>query len=218
MEQFPNSDFSLTDMYRIYPTLLNSFSLYQNETRDAQGEIIVDLQEMLDRINRVKKPVTEAQQKGINFEKAVTTGENEEFFDEGIIEQTRALLPPRYKTQFYVEARYKDVLLNGMVDIVGGNQAFDLKSTRYYEPDRFLNNHQNLYLLGLQKWGIKTLEYIITDFDAVYQEKYSLDSYNFAPLYREIDEFVKFLNSHRKSIRDKKIFDTKTDNNQLSIF
>ncbi|MFC0185447.1 hypothetical protein [Pseudarcicella hirudinis] len=205
-------------MYRVYPTLLNSFSLYQNETRDAQGEIIVDLQEMLDRINRVKKPVTEAQQKGINFEKAVTTGENEEFFDEGIIEQTRALLPTRYKTQFYVEARYKDVLLYGMVDIVGGNQAFDLKSTRYYEPDRFLNNHQNLYLLGLQKWGIKTLEYIITDFDAVYQEKYSLDSYNFAPLYREIDEFVNFLNSHRKSIRDKKIFDTKTDNNQLSIF
>jgi len=76
-------------MYRIYPTLLNSFAYYEAQTLDAHGEILVDLQEMLDRINRVRKPTTGAQQKGIDFEKAVVTGENEDDFKEGIIEKAK---------------------------------------------------------------------------------------------------------------------------------
>ena len=57
-------------MYRIYPTLLNSFAYYESKTLDSQGNILVDVQEMLDRINRVRKPTTLAQQKGIDFEKS----------------------------------------------------------------------------------------------------------------------------------------------------
>ena len=49
-------------IFRLYPTLLNSFSLYLNQTRDAHGKIIVDEIEMIERINRVKKPTTKAQQ------------------------------------------------------------------------------------------------------------------------------------------------------------
>ncbi|MEA5137577.1 hypothetical protein [Arcicella rigui] len=205
-------------MYKIYPTLLNSFALYENQTTDFQGNIMVDLWEMIDRINRVKKPTTDAQQRGIDFEKAIITGENEEAFKEEVIEKTRELLPHKYKTQFYTEARYKNCLIYGFVDLVGGDRAVDLKSTRFYEPNRFAFNHQNLYLLGLQKWGVKTLEYIITDFEEVYQEKYSISTYNFAPLYRQIDAFVDFLEQHRKLIKDKKIFDKKGDTNQLSLF
>ena len=88
-------------MYRIYPTLLNSFAYYEAQTLDSQGNILVNTQEMLDRINRVRKPTTQAQQKGIDFEKAVVTGENEDSFNEGVIEKARELLPPKYKTQFY---------------------------------------------------------------------------------------------------------------------
>ena len=76
-------------MYKIYPTLLNSFALYENQATDFQGNIMVDLWEMIDRINRVKKPTTDAQQRGIDFEKAIITGENEEAFKEEVIEQTR---------------------------------------------------------------------------------------------------------------------------------
>ncbi|MCU0468199.1 MAG: hypothetical protein MUF58_06315 [Arcicella sp.] len=205
-------------MYRIYPTLLNSFALFENQTTDAQGVIIVDMWEMIDRINRVKKPTTEAQQKGIDFEKAVVTGDNEDLFGEGIIEKARALLPSKYKTQFYSEARYKNCLIYGFVDLVGGDRAVDLKSTRRYEPNRFEYNHQNLYLLGLEKYGVKTLDYVITDFEEVYQETYSLDAYNFKPLFQQIDNFVDFLEQHKRLIKDKKIFDKKTDNNQLSLF
>ncbi|WP_044172961.1 hypothetical protein [Flectobacillus major] len=205
-------------MFRVYPTLLNTFSLYLNETKDSQGNLLVDLGEMLDRINRVPKPTTEAQQRGINFEKAITTGENEEAFSEYVVEKTRAFLPPKYKTQVYAETRYKECIIYGYVDIVGGSRAIDLKSTRYYEPNKFLNNHQNLYLLGLQNYGIKTLDYIITDFTEVYQETYSLANYNFSPLYQEIDSFMEFLRQNRKKIRDKKIFVTQTDTTQLNLF
>jgi uncharacterized protein Usg len=205
-------------MYRIYPTLLNSFAYYESETLDSQGNILVNTQEMLDRINRVRKPTTQAQQRGIDFEKAVVTGENEDDFKEGIIEKARALLPQKYKTQFYSEARYKNCLIYGYVDLVGGDRAVDLKSTRRYEPDRFALNHQNFYLLGLEKYGIKTLDYVITDFEEVYQETYLLDSYDFKPLFQQVDNFVDFLEQHKKMIRDKKIFDKKTDNNQLSLF
>lgn len=205
-------------MYRIYPTLLNSFALFEEKTTDSQGEIIVDMWEMIDRINRVRKPTTEAQQKGIDFEKAVVTGENEDDFKEGIIEKVRALLPSKYKTQFYSEAKYKNCLIYGFVDLVGADRAVDLKSTRRYEPNRFEFNHQNLYLLGLKKYGIKTLDYVITDFEEVYQETYTFDAYDFKPLYQQIDNFVDFIEQHRKLIKDKKIFDNKTDNNQLSMF
>lgn len=207
-------------MYRIYPTLLNTFSLFLNEKTNSQGEVMVKLEDLLDQINRVRKPTTEAQQKGINFEKAVTTGDLENLFEESVIEKTRALLPAKYKTQVYSEAIYKNCQIYGYVDILGGNKAFDLKSTRAYSPNRFALNHQNLYLLGLQKWGVTSLDYIITDFTEVYQESYSLNSYDFSPLFKEIDLFVDFLQEHRKLIRDKKIFgiSSKGDENQLSLF
>lgn len=205
-------------MYRIYPTLLNSFAYYESKTVDSKGNILVDVQEMLDRINRVRKPTTVAQQKGIDFEKAVVTGEKADSFKEGIIEKARALLPAKYKTQFYSEAKYKNCLIYGYVDLVGSDRAVDLKSTRMYSPNRFALNHQNFYLLGLKKYGIKTLDYVITDFEEVYKETYSFDNYDFTPLYQQLDNFIDFLEQHKKQIRDKKIFDSKTDNNQLSMF
>jgi hypothetical protein len=205
-------------LYRLYPTLLNSFSLYQSQARDSFGKIIVDDIEMIERINRVRKPTNKAQQKGMDFERAVILGENEELFAEGIIDQARKLLPEKYKTQFYVEARYKNAQIYGYVDGVGDHIAFDLKSTSYYEPGRFHKNHQNLYLLGLQKYGIERLDYVITDFKQLYVETYDLNHYDFNPLYAQIEAFILFLEDHKKFIRDKKIFDRKSNDNQLSLF
>ena len=39
-------------IYRLYPTLLNSFNLYVSQSRDGNGKIIVDEIELIDRINR----------------------------------------------------------------------------------------------------------------------------------------------------------------------
>ncbi|MFD3394167.1 hypothetical protein U0R10_06010 [Aquirufa sp. OSTEICH-129V] len=205
-------------IFRLYPTLLNSFSLYLNQTRDAHGKIIVDEIEMIERINRVKKPTTKAQQKGVDFERAVTLGENEDLFAEGIIDKARNLIPDKYKTQFYVESRYKNTQIYGYVDGVGEHVAFDLKSTSFYEPGRFLKNHQNLYLLGLQKFGIEQLDYVITDFTDVYVESYHLNTMDFNPLYEQIEKFTAFLEENKRFIRDKKIVDRKANDNQLSLF
>lgn len=205
-------------IYRLYPTLLNSYAMLLSQTKDSNGKIIVDEIEMIERINRVKKPTTGAQQKGIDFEKAVTLGQGEEFFEEAVIEKTRNLLPAKYKTQFYVEARHKNSQIYGFVDIVGESSAYDLKTTNFYSPDRFLKNHQNLYLLGLQKYGIEQLDYVITDFKDVYTESYHLNSYDFNPLFLEIESFIYFLEDNKKFIRDKKIFDRKANDAQLSLF
>ncbi|MFM1914001.1 MAG: hypothetical protein RIR51_1854 [Bacteroidota bacterium] len=205
-------------IYKLYPTLLNSFSLYLNESRDSSGKLIVDEIELIERINKVKKPSTQAQTAGINFEKAVLMGEKEDLFDEKVIEKARELIPQKFKTQFYVEARHQNTQLYGYVDGVGEEIAFDLKSTKSYTPGRFAKNHQNLYLLGLQPYGIKQLDYIITDFKEVYTESYHIDTYDFEPLFKEIKLFTEFLEENRKFIRDKKIFDSKSVDNQLSLF
>jgi hypothetical protein len=180
-------------IYRFYPTLLNSYNLFLNQSRDSNGKIIVDEIEMIDRINRVRKPTTNAQQKGIDFERAVTLGENEDGFAPGIIDAARELIPAKYKTQFYVESRYKNAMIYGYVDGVGDTVAFDLKSTAYYEPNRFLTNHQNLYLLGLQKYGIERLDYVITDFKQVYVESYDVKNIDFSAQYAQIEKFIFFL-------------------------
>jgi uncharacterized protein Usg len=109
-------------------------------------------------------------------------------------------------------------LIYGYVDGVGEQVAFDLKSTSYYEAGRFASNHQNLYLLGLQKLGIEQLDYVITDFKEVYKETYFLNQYDFSPLYAQIEQFQSFLEENKKFIRDKKIFDRKSNDNQLSLF
>ncbi|MEY4383134.1 MAG: hypothetical protein RI995_676 [Bacteroidota bacterium] len=192
--------------------------MYLNQTKDSNGKVLVDEIELIERINRVKKPTTGAQQKGIDFEKAVTLGQGEDFFNESIIEKTRNLLPAKYKTQFFVEARHKNSQIYGYVDIVGESSAYDLKTTNYYTPNRFLTNHQNLYLLGLQKYGIEQLDYVITDFNEVYTESYYLNSYDFNPLFIEIESFIHFLEENKKFIRDKKIFDRKSNDAQLSLF
>lgn len=205
-------------IYRLYPTLLNSFHLYLQQRRDAAGKIIVDEIEMIERINRVKKKTTKAQQKGLDFERAVTLGEHEDLFAAGIIDKARELIPAKYKTQFYVESRYKNAQIYGYVDGVGEKVAFDLKSTSYYEPGRFALNHQNLYLLGLQKYGIEQLDYVITDFQNVYVESYTLSTMDFSPLYAQIETFIGFLEENKKFIFDRKIFDRKANDNQISLF
>jgi hypothetical protein len=97
------------------------------------------------------------------------------------------------------------VLFYGYVDLIGKYKAVDLKTTRSYQKDRYLNNHQNLYLHALKRKGIRLMEYVITDFTDVYVESYPLTH----PIERQLEEirqFKQFLDQHRELITDKKIF------------
>lgn len=184
--------------YRFYPTLLNTFARFQKGYLSAQ--------EVLDRINRVPAPQTEAQAKGVSFEEAVIKGTDEAQFDAEILRKTRALLPrPMVATQVYCQYQHNDVLLYGYVDVIGRTLAVDIKTTGRYTPGRFADDHQNYYLLALRPKGIRVLRYVITDFQEVYQENYDLNT-DFSTQAEQIKLFCEFLEVHREFISDRKIF------------
>lgn len=164
------------------------------------------VQALIDSINRVPTPTTVAQERGISFEEAIVKGTDEERFDPEIINKVRKLLPrPIVDTQVFCQWEIDDVLFYGYVDLIGKFKAVDLKTTGSYQKDRYLFNHQNLYLHALKRKGIKLMEYVITDFTDVYVESYALTH----PIDRQLEEIRQlkaFLEEHRPLITDKKIF------------
>ncbi len=164
------------------------------------------VQALIDSINRVPTPTTVAQERGVSFEEAIVKGTDENRFDPEIIKKVRKLLPrPIVDTQVFCQWEIEDVLFYGYVDLIGKFKAVDLKTTGSYQKDRYLFNHQNLYLHALKRKGIKLMEYVITDFTDVYVESYALTH----PIDRQLEEirlFKAFLEEHRPLITDKKIF------------
>ncbi len=190
--------------YRVYPTLLNVFSRYLHG-----GNITV--QALIDTINRVPTAATPAQERGISFEEAVVKGTDEDHFDVGLLQKVRKLLPrPIVDTQVYCQWEIDDVLFYGYVDLIGQYKAVDIKTTASYQPGRFTNNHQNLYLHALKRKGIKLMEYVIAEFKPDGQTDVHLESYPLMhPIDRQLEEirlFKAFLEEHRPLITDKKVF------------
>ena len=184
--------------YKLYPTLLNVYDRFE------KGYINQD--ELLNRINRVPVPQTEAQRKGASFEEAVIKGIDEEEFDPEILSKVRALLPrPMLKTQFYCEYQVEDVLLYGYVDVLGKLMAVDIKTTNNYIPGCYAISHQNFYLPALRVKGVRNLRYIVTDFKEVYQEDYD-HTLDFAHQLNQIKSFCEFLEANRERITDRRIF------------
>lgn len=183
--------------FRIYPTLLNTFSYF------LRGKITE--QDLIDRINRVPTVATEAQQRGVSFEEALIKGTNQDAFDPDILRKARAKLPrPMVATQAYCQYEIGDVTLYGFVDVLGQRAAVDIKTTANYQEGRFQFDHQNFYLPALQKRGIREMRYLITDFTDVYEEVYGLET-DFQLQLDELYHFKTFLTEHQEQITDSKI-------------
>jgi len=136
----------------------------------------------------------------------VVKGIDEESFDPEILSRVRALLPrPMMKTQFYCEYQLGDVLLYGYVDVLGKLMAVDIKTTSNYIPGCYAVSHQNFYLPALRSKGIRSLRYVITDFKDVYQEEYD-QNLDFSTHEAQIASFCQFLEEHRDSISDLRVF------------
>ncbi|MCF2520173.1 hypothetical protein [Dyadobacter sp. CY351] len=190
--------FSNAVKYKLYPTLLNRFDRFE------KGYITET--ELLNSVNRLPVPQTEAQRKGVSFEEAVIKGIDEEEFDPEILSRVRALLPrPMLKTQVYCEYQVEDVLLYGYVDVLGKMVAVDIKTTSNYQQGCYAASHQNFYLPALRGKGIRSLKYVITDFKDVYQEEYD-HSMDFSAQMMQIKSFCEFLETHRGEITDLRIF------------
>lgn len=183
--------------FRIYPTLLNTFSYY------LRGKITE--QALLDRINRVPAITTEAQQRGVSFEEALIKGTQQDVFDPEILRKARAKLPrPMVDTQVYCQYQIGDVTLYGFVDVIGQRTAVDIKTTAHYTEGRYQFDHQNFYLPALQKRGIREMRYLITDFKDVYEEVYGIET-DFQLQLEELYHFKTFLTEHQEQIIDQKI-------------
>ena len=190
--------------YRFYPSLLNTFSRYLRGGNFSE-------QDLLDSINRVPTLSTAAQQRGVSFEDAVVKGTDETRFDPDLLQKVRKLLPrPIVETQVYCQWEIDDVLFYGYVDLIGKFKAVDIKTTGSYQKDRFLFNHQNLYLHALKRRGIKLMEYVITEFRPDGTTDVHLESYSLLhPIEKQLEEirlFKAFLEDNRTKITDPKIF------------
>ncbi|WP_031528987.1 hypothetical protein [Dyadobacter crusticola] len=184
--------------YKLYPSILNCFDRFE------KGHLTE--QELIDRINRIPVPQTEAQQRGVSFEEAVIKGTDEEMFDPEVLDKVRALLPrPMLRTQFYCEYQLNNVLLYGYVDVLGKMFAADIKTTSNYKPGQYSQNHQNFYLPALRAKGVRSLRYIITDFQQVYQEDYD-HGLDLSLQEMQVKSFCEFLETHREAVTDKRIF------------
>jgi hypothetical protein len=193
-------------MYHIYPTLMNTYSLFARKVKDESGNLFVNFEQLIASINREARPVSDPQQTGINFENAVITGKGEEAFPEPILEKIRTQLPAKYKTQVFTKFVVRNVEIYGYIDVLGEGRAIDLKTTNSYKSGKYQNNFQNLYLLGLRNKGINQLDYLVTDFMDVYVETYHVKQFNFTPMLDEIETFTKFLELNKSLITDRKIF------------
>lgn len=193
-------------MFHIYPTLLNTYSLYLNKVTKSDGTLFVNYDQLIASINKEKKTTTSPQKKGIDFENAIITGRGEEAFNENVLEGIRAKLPTKYKTQVFTKFIVRNVEIYGYIDVLGEGRAIDIKTTSDYKPGKYSNNFQNLYLLGLKNKGVSQLDYIITDFSAVFVESYHIRQYNFNPMLDEIEQFTRFLELNKSVITDRKIF------------
>jgi hypothetical protein len=184
--------------YKFYPSLLSCFDRFERG--------YISDQELLDRINRVQMPQTEAQFRGVSFEDAVIKGIGEETFDPDILSRVRSFLPrPMLKTQVYCEYQLNDSLIYGYVDVIGKMLAVDIKTTGNYRPGCFAKSHQNFYLPALRAKGIRSLRYIITDFKDVYLEEYDqMADLSFQEA--QISRFCEFLENNRAGVTDRRVF------------
>lgn len=186
--------------YRLYPTLLDHYSLYLNGS--------VDEDYMINRINRVRdfdENTLKKMQKGVRFEDAVLKDQTEEF-DPEIIRRVRALLPEVYKTQVFLQFTLEEIRFYGYADVVGDFRIIDLKSTSRFREEKYLNGFQNLYLFSLKNEGFKTMEYIVYDFNEIHHLVYPLADFNFEPFLEKMKSFTRFLEEHRPQITDTRIF------------
>ena len=199
------------------------------ENSEGEKVVFVSFEDLINQINRVPFPTTDAQQKGINFENDVLlmakNGEKSIYapnieYSENVIDKRKnainenyvevlkevtRLLPYAFVTQKLVSRVYNGIEFYGKVDFAGAGKIVDTKFTSTYQFPKYSNSFQNLYLWACEAEGYKQMEYLVTNGKNVYKEVYSLD-YNFADLLEKMEMFANFCEYNRHLITDKKIF------------
>lgn len=196
-------------MVRVYASLLDEFGRYQRGVSTKEN--------LLNKINRIRDFDDETfsrMQRGTRFEKAVLKDAPHEF-DAAIVNAVRALLPKNYATQYAVSFIDRKTLFYGYADVVGDRRVIDIKTTANFNPEKYRNSFQNLYLYALKNQGAEKMEYIVYDFKTLHHLVYTFQEIDFSFFLNNMNAFMEFLELNRNHITDTKIF---MPDNELPLF
>jgi len=120
---------------------------------------------------------------------------------------------PQFFTKGMIETCYGNVDLYGYIDYLMPFSVHDLKTCKSYSAGSFKNHWQHIvYPYTLRQGGIEvsTFEYNVTNFRETFTELYVFKEERDVPKLREMCEsFIRFINTNRSLITDKKIFNNK---------
>lgn len=237
-------------MYQIYPTLLDAFNSYVNSDRiydqyygysedpAISPEDFSDQkkQELIDKINRVPYPETEAMAKGTSFgmlvDAAITGVAPDELepvrmdgyvnvkykewnfkFEIDLIKRMKEIIGPYAECQTFVsrsiDTKYGEVNLYGYLDYLCPHRIIDLKTTKKYSAFKFRDSWQHpgySYCISEETMQQEFL-YLVTDFRMIYQEPYLFKISDIPNLRNEIEHFIEFVDDSKELIKpESKIF------------
>lgn len=153
----------------ISPTLLNAW-LYLVNTESA------DINDFMSVLRREPHETTEAQQKGIEFEKECYRGEKDNYnqYIKGGYYQVR------------VKKYYKDILILGIIDVLQPDVIYDIKTTGSYKLGKYYKTSQHLIYPFCT--GIKHFAYLVNK-DCIKEDYYYKDG----QCEELIDSFINWL-------------------------
>lgn len=208
--------------YKLYPTLLDSLYWYHKYPSK-------NYQELLDKINRVEKPMAEAAKKGVALESVVNRLLNKEslevnkfnayeqdgfMFGSKLVNEITHKLHRHTKQQEFVSGQIETsiglVEIYGFIDYTFPSVLVDLKTTGKYFEGKFENNHQHIcypLIKDLQGKPIDSFSYYVTDFKTTYVETYEYDRNLFNTILdNSIVLFDKFVKENQHLITNNKIY------------
>lgn len=210
--------------YKFYATLLDAFNWYQvSECENAE-------QELLDKINRV--PVTdpkalERMNRGTALNNLIDTMIRRGFVihDETIVydgfEFKANIVNDIAKKlrgsviQYYAETMIHcdgvNVLVYGYIDYILHNKVIDLKTTSNYDLGKYKDSMQmHLYPIALfNKANVifEEFEFLVVDDENIYSETYPISLIDSNTRLTVVcNQLIKFIESKKHLITDKKIF------------
>lgn len=162
-------------MYRISPTLLDSFNYYLSIEDREKGDSV--RKELIDYLKGIKT-TNAAMEAGIEFEKNIVDAVqgnyvpwNDEQYNDCVEECAKHVRGSMY--QYHVEKELDGVIVHGVIDFLCGNTIIDCKTTSKYEIGKYTPHTQHLvYPYCLLAEGITNFVYLVTDFKNVYKEDY----------------------------------------------
>lgn len=185
-------------MYRLSPTLLDSFAYYLSIQDEEQS--LTKRQELIDYLNG-KKVESEIMQAGQDFERAVylaSLNEKQTFEDERYADCVKEIASEICGGcyQWHAERMIGDVQVHGYIDFMKFNRIYDIKTTKDYEVGKYRDRIQHrIYLYCMQEEQIRNFSYLVTDFRNVYREDYSwIPSYE-DDIKTSIDAFFSYLDN-----------------------